>query len=224
MLNCINTDFTKYFSWGDIRGDNKNGYGSYSFSSGNYNAGASGSGHTLTGDIPQGNIYYDAATANMGSRWKMPDITQVTELINNTISGWNTLNGVNGYMFISKTDPSNYIFLPAAGSWNTTNNYDKGQRGYYWTIDAVNSSSKRHMMFLNNNSFSNYADYPYCGMSVRAISIFYSIPLAYFSIPITITLAHTLLHSSLNNHSTSSLLSMKKFSTSTAGQLTFFIT
>ena len=75
MLNCINNyngDFTKYFSWGDTIGKNKNGSGSYSFSQDNYRAGKCGKGSSLKGDIQQGNATFDAARANMGSPWKMP--------------------------------------------------------------------------------------------------------------------------------------------------------
>ena len=75
----------EYFSWGDIIGQNKNGSGSYSFSDANYNAGKCGKGYSLTGDIPQGNSTYDAATANMGSLFKMPTKEQCQELINYNI-------------------------------------------------------------------------------------------------------------------------------------------
>ena len=66
-------------------------------------------------DIPQGNTTYDAARANMGSSWKMPTYNQVRELIQWTVSNWTTLNGVNGAKFANKTDPTKYIFIPAAG-------------------------------------------------------------------------------------------------------------
>ena len=49
--NCrrftLKIDSTKYFSWGDIRGQNKNGSGSYDFSDTNYNAGVCGAGFYL---------------------------------------------------------------------------------------------------------------------------------------------------------------------------------
>ena len=129
-----NTDSTKYFSWGDIIGQNKNGSGSYSFSEDNYNAGVCGSGHTLRdGDIPQGNATYDAARANMGSPWKMFTQAQGQELIDGTNSTWTTINGVNGRKFTSKTDSSKYIFLPAGGVWNETNNNWIGSEGNFWT-------------------------------------------------------------------------------------------
>ena len=54
-----------------IINQNKNGSGDYSFSESNYNAGKCGKGHTLTGDITQGDPNYDAARANMKEPWMM---------------------------------------------------------------------------------------------------------------------------------------------------------
>ena len=88
---------------------NKNGNGSYSFSSDNYNAGKCGLGHTLSGDIPQGNATYDAARKNMGEPWMMFTKDQGQELIDNTTSEWTTVNGVNGRKFTSKADSSKLI-------------------------------------------------------------------------------------------------------------------
>ena len=105
----------KYFSWGDVVGQNKNGSGLYDFSEDNYNAGKCGKGHNLTGNIQQGNATYDAATANMGSPWKMPTIDQYQELINDTNHTWTSINGAAGWKLINKTDSTKYIFFPISG-------------------------------------------------------------------------------------------------------------
>ena len=44
---------------------------------------------------------------------RMPTYDELVELTTNTISTWETLNGVNGKRFTSKTN-GNSIFLPAA--------------------------------------------------------------------------------------------------------------
>lgn len=49
----------------------------------------------------------------MGSQWKIFTQTQGQELIDGTNSTWTSINGVNGRKFISKTDSTKYIFLPA---------------------------------------------------------------------------------------------------------------
>ena len=168
----------KYFSWGDTIGKNKNGSGSYSFSDTNYAAGLCGSGHILWErwlDIPQGDPTYDAATSNMGSRWKMPTKHQGQELIDKTKHTWTTINGVKGYKFTSKTDSSKYIFLPAAGEWSATEYRGTEKYGSYWTSSRDNSNSWVWFMALysptvNTNplcSLRNNGRYP--GNSVRAI-------------------------------------------------------
>ena len=58
---------------------------------------------------------YDATTANWGSPWQMPSLTQIEELLNknNCTSTWTTQNGVDGRKFTGKNGGT--IFLPAAG-------------------------------------------------------------------------------------------------------------
>ena len=75
---------------------------------------------------------------------------QGKELIDNTTSVWTTINGVNGRKFISKTNTSKYIFLPAGGYWEGTthkNEYEDQSSfnqtyGWYsspsiWTPDSL---------------------------------------------------------------------------------------
>ena len=165
------TDSTKYFSWGHTIGKNKNGVGSYSFSRDNYNAGLCGSGHTLKGDIPQGNVAYDAATANMGSPWKMPTKEQCQELIDNTTSTWTTINGVNGRAFYNKTNPSKYIFFPTAGMFLDTNYQEVGIRGRYWLVTnaARENANNGYQMLIGDSINSISSDHRWYGNSVRAI-------------------------------------------------------
>ena len=162
-----NTDSTKYFSWGDTIGQNKNGTESYSFSKDNYNAGKCGSGHNLSGDLPQGDSTYDAATANMGSRWKMPTKDQWQELIDGTNSEWVTLNGVNGRIFIFNKD-SKYIFLPAGGYWDRTTLWNVSNC-YYWTTKRNVSSTVFIIEATSSSISASYTGNPYYGLYVRAI-------------------------------------------------------
>ena len=158
----------KYFSWGDTIGKNKNGNGSYVFSSSNYYNGVCGSGHNLSGDIPQGNATYDAATANMRSPWNMPTTDQYQDLINGTTYTWTTLNGKNGMKFTSKKDSSKYIFLPAGGRYQSLELVNKNVVGSYWTT-TYNSVSRAYYMSFNSTSTSMGASNRYGGDSVRAI-------------------------------------------------------
>ena len=160
---------TKYFSWGAIIGQNKNGTGSYSFTQADYNAGKCGQGYTLTGDISQGNATYDAARANMGSPWKMFTQDQGHELINNTNSTWVTLNGVYGRKFTSKTDSSNYIFLPAEGAWNETSHNNTDTWGYYWSSILSSTTMAFPLIFHGGITITQTdSTVRFGGLSVRA--------------------------------------------------------
>lgn len=122
----------------------------------------------------------DTATQVMGGDWHMPLSGQCQELIDNTNHEWVfSMNGtgVNGVKFISKKDPSKYIFIPASGnyyngrlvcrgthcnvwastSWNTTN-------AYYF--HAINQSSSPD---LNPNSIKVWSTSRYFGYSVRGV-------------------------------------------------------
>ena len=161
-------NFTKYFSWGDTIGKNKNGSGSYSFSEANYNAGVCGSGHNLSGDIPQGNATYDAARANMGSPWKIPTYMQSYEMMSGTNSTWTTINGVNGTKFTSKTDSSKYIFFPAGGHYNNTTHNFVAVVGYY-LLTLYDSSQVIYVQFSSHGAGISGNTSRYIGLSVRAI-------------------------------------------------------
>ena len=159
----------KYFSWGDIKGRNKNGNYSYDFIPDNYNGGYSGSGHTLTRDIPQGDATYDAVRANMGSPWKMPTRDQANELINNTTSTWTTINNVNGKKFISKTDSSKYIFLPAGGICNYENLEETGSTGRYLLTKYYNLEYS-YILYFSSTVPVTGENHRFYGQSVRAIN------------------------------------------------------
>ena len=55
----------------------------------------------------------DAATANLGSPWRMPTEVEIQELLDNCTWFWVTQDGVNGYQVDGPN--GNAIFLPAAG-------------------------------------------------------------------------------------------------------------
>ena len=105
----------------------------------------------------------------MGSRWKMFTKTQGQELIDGTYSTWTTINGKNGRKFISKTDPSKYIFLPAGGLWFSTDNNDVGLYGYYWSAMWYSSSLAWNMNFYSSLVHWNYNYYRRYGFPIRGV-------------------------------------------------------
>ena len=91
----------------------------------------------------------DAATANLGSPWRMPTEVEIKELLDKCTWTWTTQDGVNGYQVDGPN--GNAIFLPAAGYYKGTMRYERGS-GYYWS-----SSLHTDLSFFAS---SNYA----CGL------------------------------------------------------------
>ena len=99
----------------------------------------------------------DAATANLGSPWRMPTFDEFMELINNCTLTWTTQDGVNGCQVDGRN--GNAIFLPATGYPGKSGLRDVG-RGYYWSssLRAADSNAARNFSFSsalndwNNNN------------------------------------------------------------------------
>lgn len=88
---------------------------------------------------------YDVAHVKWGDDWKIPNESQINELISNCTWKWTTQNEVNGYLIFGTN--GNSIFLPAAGNYNGTEPPVVGSSCEYWT-------SASHKI----NNFAYYAD------------------------------------------------------------------
>lgn len=110
-----------YYAWGETQTKEMYNYVTYQW----YN---DKTGYVNIG-IDIAGTQYDAASANWGSLWHTPTMSQCEELINHTTSIWTKCKGVFGELFTSKN--GNSIFLPAAGyCWdNVVYNSETG--GYY---------------------------------------------------------------------------------------------
>lgn len=110
----------------------------------------------------------DAATANWGSGWRMPNKTQMEELKTNCIVTWMTQNGVNGCLFIGPN--GNSIFLPAAGYRRDSSLYDAGSYGYFWS-SSLDSSAHPFAwdLYFDSGNCSMGNGSRYDGQSVRAV-------------------------------------------------------
>ena len=85
---------------------------------------------------------YDAAYKATDGAARMPTQDDIQELIDNTIHEWvenfNKSN-VNGMKFISKTDESKYIFIPAAGNYDNGSVDGVGKYGLIWSSSLYSS-------------------------------------------------------------------------------------
>jgi hypothetical protein len=105
----------------------------------------------------------------------MPTKVDFEELTANTISTWETLNGVKGRRFTSKTN-GNSIFVPAAGycSYGSVNGdsvVSVGSLGCLWS-SSLYESEPRYAWYLyfssDNLLVYNFGDRSY-GWAVRAV-------------------------------------------------------
>ena len=112
----------------------------------------------------------DAATANLGSPWRMPSFYEIQELIDYCTWTWTTQNGVKGYEVKSKKN-GNSIFLPAAGYRKGSVLNNAGSWGYFRSSSLyigyndyasnLNFDSDRHDKYNHSSR--------YLGFSVRPV-------------------------------------------------------
>ena len=108
----------------------------------------------------------DAATANLGSPWRMPTFDEFMELINNCTLTWTTQDGVNGCQVDGPN--GNAIFLPATGYPGKSGLRDVG-RGYYWSssLGAADSNAARNFSF--SSALNDWNNNRLFGFPVRPV-------------------------------------------------------
>lgn len=170
-------DFGLYFAWGETEGyegitDEKQ------FSWSDYKL-CGGSDSTLTkynnnssyGTVDTLTILeqVDDAAYTSNNICRMPTKAELKELAANTTLTWETLNGVDGRRFTSKTN-GNSIFIPAAGNCYDGSVNNVGSNGYLWSSSLVGGDPISGW-FLGFNSGGVSMDYRNrCnGFTVRAV-------------------------------------------------------
>ena len=177
-------DFGLYFAWGETEGysgiTSEKGFywGDYKYSSGQtsststlfkgvtkYNSNSSSGTVDYLTTLEQ----VDDAAYTSDNTCRMPTKSDFEELTANTTSVWETLNGVNGRRFTSKTN-GNSIFVPAAGDCYNGSVDGVGSYCYLWS-SSLNESGPRSGLCLGFVSGSVYVgNYFRCnGLTVRAV-------------------------------------------------------
>lgn len=153
-----------FFSWGNVIGYSSTD--GYVFNDTNYQL---TSGAALSGDIPQ-SVEYDAALANMGAPWMLPNQTQITELIDNTDSERVTVNGMVCIKCMKKTDHSVYILLPIPGYvYNSSTPADVGASSGYWTTTYNSSAYAKDLSIGYSSVSTNHNGTRAIGLPLRAV-------------------------------------------------------
>ena len=160
-------EFGYYFSWGNVAEHCLNGVNDYDFGSANTGPYASTPGAALTGNIAVGNTY-DAARKHMGEPWRLPTKDDFVELNANCTSEWLTQNGVAGRRFTSNKN-GNSIFVPAAGDFNGTTLYNRGESCNCWSSTLYSEASGYNLDFNASGVNPQNSNNRFLGFTVRAV-------------------------------------------------------
>jgi len=117
----------------------------------------------------------DAATAKLGSSWRIPTSAEIAELLNPKYCTWTwtTQDDVNGYEVKSKKN-GNSIFLPAAGARMGSELIEAGSFSGYWSGSlgaadtAADTPGARGLLFGGGDLGWDSLD-RFCGFSVRPV-------------------------------------------------------
>ncbi len=178
-------EYGYYFWWGDTVGYTNTGSvwisvsdgASISFSDSGTAASTNGKDNSelqSAGWIDStGNLVaaHDAATAHLGSPWRMRTSDEIQALVDNCTTTWTTRNGVYGRLVTGKGDYSaRSIFLPAAGYGYGSSRRDSGSRGCCWSSapDSDNLGYAWRLHFISS-SFSRDDSGRCYGQSVRPV-------------------------------------------------------
>lgn len=165
-------DFGLLFAWGETKTDGKK------FNWSDYKL-CGGLSITLTkynNDSSYGTVdnlttleQVDDAAYTSDNICRMPTKAELKELTANTTSTWETLNGVNGMRFTSKTN-GNSIFVPAAGYCAYGVIHRRSSRGYLWSSSLYESNSEKAWCLSFGSDSMGVGSNDRCeGFSVRAV-------------------------------------------------------
>ena len=169
-----------YFWWGDTVGYRPSSSGTFDFNFSDQNSDIYTYGKDIA-TLQSGNEKWittdgvlapahDAAHVKWGGGWRMPTQQDLDDLRGKCDWVWTTQNGVNGLKITSKLN-RNFIFLPAAGSWDQNSSWLNGRQGDYWSrsIDTGMYSSFACELHFSSSVVGVYATGRCIGFSVRPV-------------------------------------------------------
>lgn len=117
---------------------------------------------TDNGDI-SGMPEYDAATATLGTPWRMPTYSEISELKSNCEAEWTSINGIKGVNLVGPN--GNKIFLPAT-------QYDN-ESGWYWSSRQYTGDSNPWALalYIDTDRQGVYTSgyFRYLGFNIRPV-------------------------------------------------------
>ena len=160
-----------YFAWGETEPKSYYDWSTYKWCNGSYNTQTKYCTKSSYGTVDNKttlDLEDDAAYVNMGQEWRMPTEAELYELKDKCTWTWTTQNGTKGYKV---TGPNgNSIFLPAAGFRDSSDLYDAGSRGFYWSSSLYESGPfDAWDLGFDSSDHDTYISYRSYGFSVRAV-------------------------------------------------------
>ena len=113
-------------------------------------------------------VFFDAAAANWGSRWRMPTSNEIDELINRCTWEWTSVSGHHGYKATGPNGKS--IFLPAAGQKKNSSLNRAEEWGYYWESTPGSSNQYATCLFFREGDEPLDLDGRYLGRTIRPVA------------------------------------------------------
>lgn len=167
-------EYGNYYKWGETEPADDKGWETYKLAKGvndkltKYCSDSRYGYHGFTDDKNRLEPMDDAATVNLGGKWRMPTLDEIRELINKCKREWTTINDMRG---ICVTGPNGQsVFFPAAGYRNHIYNslYGIGSSGNYWSA-TLNSSNYSYDLYFYSRSWDLGSLYRAFGRSIRPV-------------------------------------------------------
>ena len=153
----------KYYAWGEVAEKQ-----SYSWDTYNYYQDSALVKYTDSDGLTSLESTDDAATAMLGSAWRMPTRDEFAELYDNCTKEYTAQNGVNGYRFTGSN--GNSIFLPMAGGRDGEGLLSNGESGFYWASTLYSEDTEYAWGFLFDSSSSYETSYyRMLGQTIRPV-------------------------------------------------------
>ena len=135
------SDYGDYYAWGEIEPKTTD----YSWATYKWGTESNMTKYNNTDSKTTLEAADDAATAKLGSPWRIPTNDEIQELLDRCTWTWTTQDGMKGYEV--KGPNGNSIFLPAAGGRGDSELDNAGKWGYYWS----SSLNKARGLYFNSS-------------------------------------------------------------------------
>ena len=140
------SDYGDYYAWGEIEPKTTD----YSWATYKWGTESNMTKYNNTDSKTTLEAADDAATAKLGSPWRMPTNDEIQELIDKCTWTWTTQDGVKGYEV--KGPNGNSIFLPFAGNRTGSRLDHAGVYGYYRSSSlSTGNSNKARGLYFNSS-------------------------------------------------------------------------